>query len=407
MALSKFQFPEDIELDSEFRIRDAMARLITGGDVCAALCVYDNHVLVSSNSYKNDKLTQNYFDFFRTVANSGFTKKEIEQDFRNTISGTMEDLVERSIQHFIQAKEDQPDVGPLRERIQQLKLASDPMALPQDRKAIIDSEVKILQDLLEKGHFSNKTHKDITDRIGGLQGSIDKDGNIITSIGKVTDHVKGIEKRLNTLLGTMEIPALRERLTIDIQKVVGSLAVDSIHPLPSDMVNAIRNEVEFISGKVRSHAEMNLINHIIEDREKRDLVNQEDIYIGISKLCCADCHKTINLLNNEFQEAIGVNIDIRGGHGNKQNERIDPPFVNEIFGFKEALSKAKLDDKLEKNRRRQEADKSDSEPEIDNLSHMLSKIRDKVGAYMNSSNSRHQTSLHNKRYSEEKKELSK
>jgi len=205
----------------------------------------------------------------------------------------------------------------------------------------------------------------------------------------------------------MEIPALRERLTIDIQKVVGSLAVDSIHPLPSDMVNAIRNEVEFISGKVRSHAEMNLINHIIEDREKRDLVNQEDIYIGISKLCCADCHKTINLLNNEFQEAIGVNIDIRGGHGNKQNERIAPPFVNEIFGFKEALSKAKLDDKLEKNRRRQEADKSDSEPEIDNLSHMLSKIRDKVGAHMNSGNSRHQTSTYNKRYSEEKKELSK
>ncbi|AIF82024.1 hypothetical protein I862_07350 [endosymbiont of Acanthamoeba sp. UWC8] len=81
----------------------------------------------------------------------------------------------------------------------------------------------------------------------------------------------------------------------------------------------VERRYAFIEGKQNVHAELKIIQHLMEEKRiGRREAAEESIYIGVSKRCCLKCEKMIEAINEAAEEmgfsAIEELISIRGIH---------------------------------------------------------------------------------------------
>ena len=90
-------------------------------------------------------------------------------------------------------------------------------------------------------------------------------------------------------------------------------------------LNSIQGSYILLVEDEGVHAEMRSISYLLrlddlfliaedsQDKEKNKLKMKKNIYIGISKLCCKDCHETITKLNKRFVSS-NFSIKVGGTH---------------------------------------------------------------------------------------------
>jgi hypothetical protein len=95
-----------------------------------------------------------------------------------------------------------------------------------------------------------------------------------------------------------------------------------------------RYEILAEAGEGR-HAEMKMIDHLLENVLFKSYRGLPKNYISISKLCCADCQSSIEALNSSVQEIYGITDFItygstssREGHGQKFGGWKKPNFID-------------------------------------------------------------------------------
>lgn len=213
-----------------------------------------------------------------------------------------------------------------------------------------------------------------------------------------------------------DVEEFERRISRDILKVVYSLATDSIRPLPANIKNALATKnIDFvINNKKAVHAEMTILDALVNSSSSFNTkdpdvnVGKKALYIGITKLCCKNCHDAITAFNNvsrksnqskyleeesrttstkaaaseaDDNQAIGasiisvtesqennssaIHIDARGAHLT-QYSWIDPNFFDRCGDVKAEYQMIQESPKSKKagQSRRQAADDSASSPEL-------------------------------------------
>lgn len=185
----------------------------------------------------------------------------------------------------------------------------------------------------------------------------------------------------------------RNRMISDINKVVCSLAVDGdpdkkfspeiIAALSEGkirFVQGISGEVDVGGGRKKTefvHAEMALLDRLVTadgfgevaEEEVRD--GRKPLYLGISKLCCLDCHRAVVALNRN-NVALGREtgvvevVEVRGEHLG-EFPWLRPGFLKRRTGL-EAEYLALRESPGPRTQAEQLADLSDSEAELEIIS---------------------------------------
>lgn len=140
---------------------------------------------------------------------------------------------------------------------------------------------------------------------------------------KNTDKSRLI-KYMQSNINLMNNKTFESRFQASLDKVTHSLNCTYVKPdataaFPLEVAEAIRNgNVIFLTQKKQNikkhtiHAEMQILDHLYFDPRKI-LNTEENVYIGISKKCCANCETAIQAINAVKMVNI---IEVRGsGHG--------------------------------------------------------------------------------------------
>lgn len=131
-------------------------------------------------------------------------------------------------------------------------------------------------------------------------------------------------KYMQSNINLMKNKTFESRFQASLDKVTYSLNCSYVKPdatvaFPLEVAEAIRiGKVIFLSQKNQNikkraiHAEMQILDYLYFDSRKI-LNTQENVYIGISKKCCANCETAIQAINSVKRVNI---IEVRGlGHG--------------------------------------------------------------------------------------------
>jgi hypothetical protein len=194
-----------------------------------------------------------------------------------------------------------------------------------------------------------------------------EDRNFKAATKDTESEIKNTNKHIERL---KIIQKNTQRLKTDVRKVISqiintvkystntfegrfikALGQGEIIYLPDETIDKTDKNIE------NRHAEMRILTYLQSTRNKR--VNQGPIYIGISKLCCANCYDAITQFNSSvalvyseekplsMEEIITKKLSqkyteyiaVRGSH--RHGERVDkakgswnPPSFFENFGFK-------------------------------------------------------------------------
>ncbi|MCT4635305.1 MAG: nucleic acid/nucleotide deaminase domain-containing protein [Rickettsiales bacterium] len=311
--------PMEVELDS--RRLDSIARLITGGTTCAAVAYDGERLLIANNNNEPNEVAKSFFNFIAEVAQNKKTLSEMKKD--QGFHDQMAKFIEEATNEYISR--------------------------------------------------GNRREKDIGE--------------------------------------------FKQRITRDMLKVVSSVATDSTRPFPEEITNAlITKQIGFITNsKQYVHAEMTMLDALVESptkfnvRDEKVNKGNKPLYIGITKLCCRDCHDAIaafNKTNKEIRQdsqseitredaiislterveqvddtrAQTEQVDARGTHMTKARKWETPNFfdrcdiiglkktskfsVYERYSVKDKYNELKNNLRTKGLQRRQEADYSDSSPEL-------------------------------------------
>lgn len=268
---------------------DSIARLIEGGSTCAAITIEEDSFLIATNknfpSNSTDQgyvLIQTVMSYLKKVATVD-TEQEIESDFkeavikicREAMSGLQvplhikDKLLENAfIERVMEASnKGQPDYTGLRDCISEM---AEYGHVPGNEGSAFVVCVALMRDLKKTRNFIRK-NKDVT-------------GDSETA--RFIKAIKGYNK---------------------------SNIIDN-----SKLALKIHDE----NTRIGMHAEMRILS-LIEDKLKARDVSYKN-YIGISKLCCLDCHAMIHAV--KLAEGYNNNVEIRGAHNVRNNKNWEPPF---------------------------------------------------------------------------------
>jgi hypothetical protein len=211
-----------------------------------------------------------------------------------------------------------------------------------------------------------------------------EDTNSKTALGKSNEHYQRREQQF-----TDQVAQQAERLIVDIQKVALSLAKDapkdkafdpsirdaitkkSFAVLKTSAPTGIPHHAAAATTAPLPHAEMQILDYLIARNGPTIAKSPEDIplYIGVTKLCCQDCHASIQALN-QITRAVSVvetaedSLETRGTHLKAYNTWTPPSFIatSPDLHAKYLQNKDALAVAARTMTRKEEADKSESDP---------------------------------------------
>ncbi len=267
---ARFDRTAELEAFPAKRRLDSLARLLEGGSSCASVVIVDGHFRIATNAlYKssgirsfNYQLIQEIMRYFKIIASGTIISSDIRQEIFE-------------------------------------KICEGAMSTAQIRTAVIkknkhDIAVKIMQQRVSGNVLWDFLRENI--EYGHAPGDI----AIATAMGEVLwDDFLKLEQML--LTQTKLSPEEQQ-----IKKAFKSYDDNQILKIgPKDM-----------------HAEIRIVDSlqsIIETNNPNKVKN--NIYIGISKLCCLEC----NLMLDAINACSNINFETRGAHNVSHNEHWTPP----------------------------------------------------------------------------------
>jgi len=103
-----------------------------------------------------------------------------------------------------------------------------------------------------------------------------------------------------------------------------------------------KSNILFVEPSKGVHAEMQILSKIIEGVEKGEITPPQEIYIGISKRCCLNCHYMLDAANETLKDR-GLKIKFEGSHDADFSSGWIPPnfFLKGIKSVKKRKGKGK------------------------------------------------------------------
>ncbi|QQV75303.1 hypothetical protein H6P87_00856 [Rickettsia tillamookensis] len=260
---------------------DALGRLIQYNSQCSAVCFDGKQILVA----------------FNELHNSSVNTKKVEQIETHTTK--VFKYLQDYTTHTALPKEEQKNF------LQQQNLST-------QRK-------ELLLDAAQYYYKNNSDHKDILPRIlQELEKYPNNNQEVQQEVCKVTGASPKVVKAVAR--ARRDLMKLEDALNPDI--------IDASKKFAPSIIEAIKQPYKIVlDGPLsdKAHAEMRIIQYIKEQLQVRDNQLSEEIYIGLSKLCCISCDLVINKETknvnfhftdkNKQKHLIPLNITTRGGNG--------------------------------------------------------------------------------------------
>ncbi|MEQ9116520.1 MAG: nucleic acid/nucleotide deaminase domain-containing protein, partial [Rickettsiales bacterium] len=264
---SEGRVSKDPDLNS--RRLDSIARIITGNTVCAAVAFDGRNILYSNNTKDNTETTRKFFELLKDIALYSQHRKESCSRSRLSLS---EDLQERADALFSRVIEESEEVikskfsGKSAKRREHLRTQY--ARLYKDFNKVIDS--------LTTDDPDKQLHPDIINALArGDAKFIGSEEEYLGREGEGGEYVDGKDEELKSVDGGGDL-----------------------------------------------HAEMAILDHIVEEDRLNITPKMKEsgkpFYIGVSKLCCANCHHAIAALNSDLKDREGFRVaeivETRGEH---------------------------------------------------------------------------------------------
>ena len=180
------------------------------------------------------------------------------------------------------------------------------------------------------------------------------------------------------------IQELEERSTIDLTKIISSLAEDSeqTKKFSDSFKDALMSEnggqVLFIRSREKGkHAEMTILDSVIMDGkikipDEEIVSGRKPLYIGITKLCCLDCQDAITAFNETSKTHRIVDstidpIETRGTHLGRYDGWVQPNFVTNNLIVLQKFQEIQSSRRGSLDKLKETAPHSPSSPETDHL----------------------------------------
>jgi hypothetical protein len=286
-------------IEKSFRRLDSLAKVFKGNDTCAALVVTNSKILVTSNDANDTRIS--YMDsvknFLVKIVQGKINCEDVEglnsfnipieivkSYFKSSERFSMKVFKEAQINDHLLSK----------------------ICLDVLNKENLHSIPPAKKTKYNKNVFNYRPSEELLQIVNLDQECIDiinkGMGYISTSLRKVGDYLLTIEQ--------------------------------------VDWIEFIKQEnFEFLENKAKKdnvlHAEMRIITEVIKDNtlitnSNNDSINK--LYIGITWLCCLDCHATITALNEYFKENNNkINFLFKGAHNKDFGDKWrEPDFLDEL-----------------------------------------------------------------------------
>lgn len=279
----------------EERRLDSLARLLEGESTCVAVCYIDNEILVTSNKLK-------------TPATGKFS------------TSTDALLMQEILQYFINRTSSQSKVHDVKEdyslliRVckQRIKVINNSLqGDPYDQAIRIDE--KTLQCAIEFLYQEESQKNYMTKKEESIAACLSIEDNRFMesvkgkSMSKISKDEKDRAESLNKKI--LQIEKTYEDIWWLVRDYKKSKKYFKDSQVKSCKILAV--------GAENEHAEMRIIGYLLETGTLLKAMNDQSIYIGISKLCCTHCSVAIYAINHVFQKEIS-NFGFMSKSGKKE-----------------------------------------------------------------------------------------
>jgi len=319
---------------------NSIASIINGSEICSAIAFDGINILIANNTTKFPPHMQQCFAFFAKVCKQNLeeirSSSELRQEFEDIIKSAKENILGR---------EKNQEILKLGKRIQrtitEIDSKSDgPITLSEEIKEILREFSSVLEKDIQ--HAKHAGYKPAWSKIIGFK----KIQEILplSSINK-QDLLKQLQyikednhKRLPN------IPAIEKDLRENLERVIDSLAIDG-----STKLDSIRNIITGVDGTIGfysksndsdtnkilfidnssniqlgSHAEMQILDVIYNQKKDFEVNMREQIPLGVAKKCCPNCKIAIVAFNEVSN--IGSFISDQNSHVNPAPDWKEPIF---------------------------------------------------------------------------------
>lgn len=267
------------EPQREDRRLDTLARLLEGEGPCTAVSIYNGELIIaankvhakSRNSELSSMISESLKYFASVTADPGISDPAIlagDEEMPKKAFEILKDICIRSCKAlgFQPNTRPQEEVGALIEEI--LKAESGAL------RSLKEIDIKI-EELNKVSYLHNKY-----DPVGG--------GEMSVVIHRVYSRTRDFFKLVRTLQSAELTP---------IKSVMHALKV-------SDDASAPLKQ-----GGLEMHAEMRIMDSILRTGDDVSVSEIENVYIGISKLCCVKCYTAIKAVNESSRKIVIEDID--------------------------------------------------------------------------------------------------
>ena len=293
--------PITFDRDEKNKAWDSLARLLDNkGETCVALSYADSKLLIASNNEEVKEYTKKHLEALKKYAQSPF-----KHQYENLLITSIVEFL-RLIEYVLSTKSD-----------------SNAKKLNKSFKKILGSEGKEISKLIwievegEREKWKIKSD---------LKCELDKPE---LNFDRVCESVKilNIDKLLLELMDLFS--NIGETEAINPLKEANFIANAILEEEFSELAEiVVRNNVEYIRGSEKLHAEMKLLQRVWSGEAE---------YIGISKKCCVPCYKSF--------EVLGKIDKICGTHGDTFFEgawtpsEISDDFLTELLNSLERVKR--------------------------------------------------------------------
>jgi hypothetical protein len=263
---------------------DELAWLIEDGSMCSSISVIDNKFYIAANEFSTGTEERN---------------KNKQLDFICKIMGYFRDISTQNLDEITVARK--------RDELIQLICRSQIGVATFGRMNIPE---KILEDVIKSSVLLSKKLPE-TDNVTKDESS----SHLAMGFGLDTyRRIRKIENAIDRARKN-DFTAITEEQLKAFQSFKHSKNKDS---------DILFYQPSGGSTGMRVHAEMHILNQIVNMVEGGEIYGQKEIYVGISKRCCLNCHHMIEAANEILQEH-NVVIKVEGSHDIDYSTNWMPP----------------------------------------------------------------------------------
>jgi hypothetical protein len=293
------------EIPAGYRRLDSIARLITGGDVCAAVAFDGGQFLVANNNHADNDLIIGYFAFFGGLAHRNLTLSELASN--REIQAGMEALVEESVRRFGELQRSRNSGG------------------SETRRAAVEAKIAA-----KEVELRSRLRKDIRKVVSSLARDSEKPFSPVMKAAFVREYEhlsRGTRAVAEGVSGESMAAAVPHAKMVavasaDITAGAGrSGGTASVAPFPARGYKFVEGRTVLIEREVgggtvtrKAHAEMCILDDVITKEGELEVLDSEVVdgrkpfYVGITFLCCPDCEASVEAFNASDRKASLVEV---------------------------------------------------------------------------------------------------